>query len=348
MTEKLELTEFKGTARKCGQEYGRRFEQQIMGFCRQEVGPDRTRSKYAERCWKYVKRDAPTSAEFLEGMAVGSRLSLSHLVLLTLHEEIAHLPHCTAFLATGSATRGRKSINAQNWDWAPSLFGWPGLLKLKIKGACETLTYHYPGLWASAGINLSGLTFMWTGGGYYPQLRPRVGIPTYVLIAEILRHKTVDEVIGYLKSIKHAGSFLFFLTDAQGAAAVVEGTPGRLAIEPTDRYITRANHYVCPDIVRCSRQKLPRSRKYTTAQRAGRMEELVRQSEGSITVTTAKKVLTDRHGKWPWLHQYPSGGDHQISLRSMTIDSLIAVSQDRVLHTCRGGRIPSPWQSVGL
>ena len=67
-----------------------------------------------------------------------------------------------------------------------------------------------------------------------------------------------------------------------------------------------------------------------------------------LSVAIARKILTDRSGDWPWLHQYPAGGDHASTLAGMTIDSLIAVSQDRVLHTCRGGRVPGSWQSVGL
>jgi hypothetical protein len=30
----------------------------------------------------------------------------------------------------------------------------------------------------------------------------------------------------------------------------------------------------------------------------------------------------------------------------MTLDSLIAVCQERVLSTCRGGRKPGPWQHL--
>ena len=331
----------------CGEAYGQALEARIMGFCRQEVRPDASHLQYAARCWSHVQRSAPASARFLKGLAKGARLSIEHLTLLALHEEIVHQHHCTAFAATGAATRGGNTIVGMNWDWGPNLYPWPGLLKLAVKGSPRTAAYHYPGLWASAGINEHGLAFMWTGSGYHPRLQPGVGVPTYILIAEILRQSTVERALAFLKRTKHAGSFIFFLGDAGGATAVVEGMPGRLAIERGDPALSRANHYACDDLVRCSQQHLPRAEDMTTLQRARRMAQLMEQHHGQITPAVAKRVLTDRHGPWPWLHQFP-GGPQARELPAMTVDSLFAVSQDRVLWTCRGGREPGPWQKVAV
>jgi len=319
-----------------------------MGFCRQEVKPDKARLAFARKCWKHVERDAPSSAAFMKGMARGAHLSTDHIALLLLHEEIFHMrePHCTAFAATGKATRGGKTIVAMNWDWSTNLYPWAGLLRLSIKGDPRLLTYHFPGLWAGAGINEHGLAFMWTGSGYLPEIKPIVGMPTYVVIAEMLRRRNVEEVLAFLKSIRHAGSFIFFLGDASGKTVVIEGMPGRLSIERSDGAISRANHYTCDDMVRCSNQNLNTGNPMqTTLRRGPRMAAMMREYEGRISPTTAKKIMTDRHGKWPWIHAFPGGPDG-VSLGGMTIDSLFAVCQDRVLWTCRGGREPGPWQSV--
>lgn len=91
--------------------------------------------------------------------------------------EIVHQPHCTALAAAGTATHGT-TIIAQNWDWAPQLYPWAGLLRLALRGSPRVVTYHYPGLWACAGINEHGLALMWTGGGYFPLVPPVVGLPT--------------------------------------------------------------------------------------------------------------------------------------------------------------------------
>ena len=112
--------------------------------------------------------------------------------------------------------------------------------------------------------------------------------------------------------------------------------------------MVRANHYACPDIIACSNQAKRISRKkYSTVQREARMSELVEKHRGRIDAAGARAILTDRGAPWPWLHQFPGERD-AIPLSGMTIDSLFAVCQDRVLETCRGGREPGPWQAIAL
>lgn len=326
----------------CGVAYGQAFEPQIMGFCRMELEPDRKRLGYARRCWQHVEKDAPASARFMKGMAKGAHLSLEHVTLLALHEEIVHTKHCSAF----AASRGDCPIVAMNWDWSTPKYPWAGLLKLKMTGSPRMVTYHYPGLWAGAGVNEHGVALMWTGSGYFPQIQPVVGLPTYVIIAEILRRKTVRQAISYVERVKQAGAFIFFVGDAAGDTAVIEAIPGRVDHVRGDA-LSRANHYMCDAIVAGSRQKLTRKDAVSTRYRGRRMEALMKKYAGRITPAAARKILTDRDGPWPWIHQFP-GGARQHELADMTIDSLFADCRERVLHTCRGGRVPGKWQTVAL
>lgn len=343
--DRLQLTEIKGSPEACGEAYGEAFAPLIMGFCKLGLDPNARRLAYARKCWPYVEQSAPVSAEFMRGMARGSGLPLELITLTTLHEEIVHQPHCTALVVTGSATRDGKSIAGQNWDWAPHLYPWPGLLRMRMSGSPRLVTYHYPGLWACAGINEAGLSLVWTGGGYIPKVSPVIGLPTYVLIAEILRLRSVDEALSWLAGVKHAGSFIFFLADATGATAVVEAVPRRVQVDQSGDAMSRANHYLCPDVVHCARQVTPSRSKYTTSQRAERMQRFVDEHYGRFTPAVVKAILTDRSGDWPWLHQMP-GGKRSLALEGMTIDSFFAIPQDRVFWTCRGGPHPGPWQSV--
>lgn len=342
---RLTLLEIEGTPLAAGVEYGKRLETELMGFCRLGVTPNKQRLRYAKRCWPHVEKSAPTSAAFMRGIARGSGLSLEHVTLLTLHEEIYHQPHCTAFAATGDATRGGKTIVGQNWDWAPDLFPWAGLLRLCMKGHLNRATYHYPGLWSSAGINEAGLCLMWTGGGYFPQVAPIVGVPTYVLISEILELRTVAEALDYLGNIQQAGSFIFFLGDATGDTAIVEAVPRKRTIERAPQLGCRANHYTSNAVLQSGKQKRPSRATANTLQRAEMMDDLTGKHRGRMTPEIGRKILTDRTGDWPWLHQFP-GGRKAHELGGMTIDSLLAVCEDRELWTCRGGRNPGPWQCV--
>ena len=285
----------------------------------------------------------------MRGMAEGAGISLDHIVLTTLHEEIFVLDtHCTAFAATDSATRSGNALVAMNWDWNTNLHRWPGLLRLDVQDWPRMLTYHYPGLWAGAGINEAGMAFMWTGAGFFPRRKELAeGVPTYVLINEILRRSTVGETLEFLDSVPFAGAFIFFLGDADGRTALVEGLPDHMTVVEDQDTVTRANHYECPPARSASRQEIPEPEESTTCYRAGRMEELISENRGRLDVAEGRRIMTDRDGEWPWLHQYPGRtGRDAITLRAMTIDSLIADCENRVLHTCRGGRTPGPWQRV--
>ena len=344
--DKLELHTIRGTAIQCGRQYGQRWSTGMLGFYYQELRPDKQKLAYARRCWEHVEKACPHSAQFMRGMARGSGLTVDQVALLALHEENHHIrPHCTAFAATGADTRGGKTLVAMNWDWSAQLYPWAGLLRLDARGSPRALTYHYPGLWASAGVNQHGLSFMWTGAGHMPVLEPVVGLPTYVLIAEILRRRSVPAVLRWLDSITHAGSFIFFIGDAEGRIAVIEGMPGRLAMDRSADALIRANHYNCADIVGASKQRVLRVGSKTTAYRAKRMAQLVGDNVPGLTVKAGRQILTDRDGPGPWLHQFPYGTGRFTS-GGMTIDSLLAVSEDRALYTCRGGWEHGPWQRV--
>jgi isopenicillin-N N-acyltransferase-like protein len=344
----LSIETIKGPALEAGRLYGKIFEPMIMGFCSQELKPDETKLNYARECWSHIDKSAPKSAEFMRGMAEGARLSLDHITLLSLHEEIVHQPHCTAFAATGKATEDGSTLVGMNWDWASNLYPWAGLLRLEVTGDPKMLAYHYPGLWASAGINEYGLSLMWTGSGYLPPVRPIVGLPTYVIIAEILRRRNVAEVAEYLQSITHAGCFIFFIGDPSGVVAVIEAAPGKLSIQRSNHVLSRANHYENNQLIECSKQDLNYNKDLTTTcYRAERMTNLLEENHGRLTIETAKNILTDRDGNGPFIHQFPFG-QRAHKLEGMTIDSLLADCNNKVLWTCRGGREPGPWQSLTL
>lgn len=343
--DRLAVTEIRGTPRSAGRAYGEAFETLILGFCKMELRPDARKIAYAKKCWPHVQRHAPASAEMIRGIAEGAHLSLEHALLVTLHEEIYHEPHCTAFIAAGDATRDGKTIVAQNWDWNPQLYPWAGLLRLRVEGAPRAALYHYPGLWACAGVNEHGLSLMWTGGGYLPKVPPIVGVPTYVLIAEIMRRRSVEEATAYLAKVPIAGCFLFFLGDATGATAIVEGAAGRQVVDRAGPLMFRANHYTCPAIIACSNQQANlKGKNVTTGFRYDRMGQLTRKHRGWFSPALARKILTDRGPRHPWLHQFPKGTEPELG--GITVDSLFAVCEDRVLWTARGGRVPGPWQSL--
>lgn len=248
------LTVISGKPRERGRQYGERYKADIRAMIDREiyqrfVKPGQSTKdhmlRYAGACAKEIKAFAPLIHDEMEGMAEGSGIRLEELVLLNLHEEVSRggmLPkvdHCTA-VAVGPA-EGEKgdTFVGQTWDWMESVRNLSNLLHWKRPEGPGLLAYAYPGLWVGAGMNSAGVALVWTSAG---QGSPRVGIPSYVLIAQMLYQDSLKAALDEARRAKHAGFFTFVLGDAQGNLANVEGSPKELAIEMGRGRMTRVGY----------------------------------------------------------------------------------------------------------
>jgi hypothetical protein len=236
------LTVVSGKPRERGRDYGTKFKDAIRGFLEREIyasfdGKPNAKDlmlRYAGACGKAVQSYSPVVFDEMEGMAEGSGLRLEEVVLVSSHEELWHRgaipaqPHCTVFGAAAPDTDG-DSFVCQTWDWMESVYGLSSMLHWKRPEGPSLLAYAYPGLWTGAGMNSTGLSLCWHSGGGDGK-EPRVGIPAYVLIAQMLYQETLKAALEEARRSTHAGWFVFLLGDAQGNHATVRGTPRRLEI----------------------------------------------------------------------------------------------------------------------
>lgn len=336
-SDSLDVFSVKGSAGECGLRYGSHFLTLIQGFFAQEIRPDEKKRKYAQKCLPFIRKYAPASLEFLKGMSKGAGISLCDATLLSLHEEIYHRrvasPHCTAIVASAKRTRDHKNIVAQNWDWQPFLFPWPGLVRLQIKRSPRVLAYHYPGLWNCCGINSEGLSLMWTGGGYFPPVLPKVGVPTYVIISELLRKRNVAEALSALLKIPRAGAFIMLLADRSGNTAVIEATPDKIEVQRAEKIMFRANLYMTEKVCRASKQASPNPKKQHSLIRTAAIARYIKRKP-LLSVSSVKEILADKHVFV------------DMKYRSVTIDQLLAICDETTLLVRRGGAVAGrhPWR----
>jgi hypothetical protein len=324
------LAEFRGTARDCGRDYGSSQAEAIGAFLHQQLEPDTLKLAYADRCNKILGEWEKPVFEFIQGMAEGSGRSLREMVLLLLHEEIGHTHSCTAIGATRNATVDGSAVIGQNWDWSSSLYLWSGLLRLRSDSMPSTLTYTYPGLWTSAGMNEHGLSLVWTSAPAFPLFPPVEGIPTYALIAGILTRQTCRDAIALLQNTRNAGAFIFFLADATGEVWVVEALPGKVhPVECVD-LITRANHFESEEMCQLSQQG---GLSPNTISRAKRMADLAKAHRGQISGELVTTFLSD-HGVGPGLDicQHATSLNHW----GLSLDSFYLLPSKREIWIARG------------
>jgi isopenicillin-N N-acyltransferase-like protein len=280
--------------------------------------------------------------EEMDGMAEGSGLKLDELVLLTLHEEVAghktgQLPpvtHCTALAAAPPDTNNGHTYVGQNWDWGDSTYGLSSLLLWKRPEGPSVLAYSYPGLWVGAGLNSAGLALCWTWGNDMGIAGPRVGIPSYVLIAQMLYQNTLAAALHEAERAHHAGWFAFVLGDANGNLATVEGTPEKLVIQRPRGHTARAS-YACREILGgASDQPLP------LHPQCQRMFDLLELGKGKLDPPRIKGFFADHESticKHPGFIQAGSPG--------FTVDSMLFDCTKREAHLSRGPGCSGRWKT---
>ncbi|RME31542.1 hypothetical protein D6789_02420 [Candidatus Woesearchaeota archaeon] len=326
-----EFTRLEGGVWTVGHSYGYRFKQEMRDFLAEHIKPNGKRWAYAHHCFKLMEEYAPIAAEFVRGEAAGADLAFEDAALLTLHEEICHQPHCTAFMVAPEATRDEKALLGQNWDWGVELAPHAGMLELHMRGEPAVLSYHYPGLWTSLGMNEHGVTLMWTGSGYFPELRPQIGVPTYALIAEALRRRTARDAAEYVLNAPNAGSFIFHIADPAGDNVVIEGIPGKTRAAASEPILTRATFYEIDEVVRLSKQVIPAPAR----RRKKRIHDALTSLEGAITVAAAQELL----------EQPPLFRNEQ---EVVTLDSFVAVPEERTITVRRGLPNIGQWTAYTL
>ena len=294
------MTRISGTPRERGRQYGQTFSDSIRGFLDREVyaafegrpSAKRDMLRYADQCARAIAEYSPTLIDELEGMAEGSGLSLPEHVLLTLHEELWHkgeLPsveHCTAIAAGPPDTSDGHAYVGQTWDWMDSVFGLSTLLDWRRPEGPSVLAYSFPGLWVGAGMNSSGLALTWTSGFGGKEIKsPRVGIPSYALIAQMLYQESLEDALEEARRARHAGWFTFVLGDAEGRLANVEGNPEELAVERHEGRLAR--------VLFGSRQITGASAEEPIPyhERCQRMYDLLEESAGEINATEIQRLF---------------------------------------------------------
>lgn len=293
----------KGTAAERGRQAGKQMRDQIVinyknqrEYYRNKEGFDYT--EWEKLCMRYVpaiEKWAPEVLEEIYGLAEGAGMSREQVMALTTAYEKSFerdqaADKCTAFLAAPASTKDGHTIIGQTNDecYAEWLYQLDTVIH-HIDGELETLIYTHPGIPAYMGMNNYGLGVLWT---YIDNGKVGDGVPTNVIIRQLLKYKNVEEAAGYLQVVPHDIPNQFSLADRDGRIMCVECFPNKVYIKEDDRFLVHTNHNVFADEEKectCSA---------TTWDRYEVMEQLVQMNAGKIDVELAKQFLKN-HERFP-------------------------------------------------
>lgn len=289
--------------------------------------------KHAKKYIPFIEDYSPEIAEELKGMADGSGRSYEEIVMVNALEEREGFEArtCTAFAATGKATKDGQTYHGQNWDG----FAWEwwggemGLLFIvKRKEGPDILNYTNPGILACAGLNSKGIGISWTS---VPRLEMKIGVPTYIIVAEILRQRTIGEALNAILRADRAGCFHFIITDETEIYSV-EATPRDVNIDYTDGCVAHANHFTSEKFY--TKQRIAQMRPDTFV-RYNRMNRLLKEKFGAIDLEACMNFLRD-HVNYPWsICRHPSEDPNE-KLKGLTLDSWVIVPAKREFWIAHG------------
>src|SRR5262249_3387502 len=149
------------------------------------------------------------------------------------------------------------------------------------------LAYAYPGLWVGAGLNTAGIALCWTWGDGLGIKGPRVGIPSYVLIPQMLYQDTPAGALRGAHGAPHPRRVALPPTHGKGNLATVEGTPEKLVVQQPRGHTARAS-YACREILGG-----PTDQPLKVHPQCQRMLDLLAGSEGKLEGLALKTFFAD-------------------------------------------------------
>lgn len=348
--------EVSGTAFQCGLQHGENLRDDIQHLVNYTLslideGSRQSKLRHAHKHLPFVEEYSPEVIAEMQGIAEGSGRSIDEILLISLHEELSGFssssPHsCTTFSATGRATRQCISYLCQTWDISPDLCSnaRPHLMQAQREDAPNSLAFIYPGMIAGAGINSAGIAISWNS---VPRLKIQPGVPTYVIIAEILRQRTIGKALAAIFRAKPAGCFNFMLVDETEIYSI-EATPDHIGILYSSRTLGHANHYVS-DVLKQRQDIAAVGRRHSASSivRHYRVNRLLEESDGDIDLSVCQHILQD-HINYP-----QSICRHKVDTldprrSSATCASWVIIPSTRQWWVTRGPACENPFVQYGI
>jgi isopenicillin-N N-acyltransferase-like protein len=327
-----------------GRAYGEQSREAIRDFLQKEVyapfaGQPATKEQmlsFAAACGNVVRDQCPMIAEEFQGIADGAGITFAEVMLINLHEELYHrteLPyhgHCTAVAVGPTGAGNEHTYVGQTWDWMQSVAGKSQVIEWRRGDGASVLAYGFPGMPMGAGVSSEGIALCWTSAalGNNTGQSPRVGIPSYVLIAHLLSQKDLDGVIREARKNKHAGWFTFVLADGDGRLVNLEGSPEGIAVEEAEGHLVRVDYG--------SRQMtgVEPGGQVPFHSRCQKMYDLLDASRGSNDLAQLQTYLAD-----------PA---YSINAGESTIDMMVFDTTARSAWLSRGTSYKLAWREFGF
>lgn len=258
----------------------------------------------------------PDYVEEMRGIAAGADLRFEQVVLINARTEILHIARreqalpaqiaaeigksdgCTGVIVMPEASRSRKVLHAQNWDWKAECAETAIVLRIRRDDGPDVLTFTEAGGLARAGINAAGLGIT---ANYLESDRDfaQLGVPLALMRRKILEAEHLALAIGTICKTARSISNNIMLSHRDGLVINFECAPDEVfPVFPTEGMVVHANHWISP--IALSKLKDTGLRNSPESlYRDWRVRDALLARSGSLQLSDLREALFDDFG-YPW------------------------------------------------
>ncbi|MCF8008236.1 MAG: C45 family peptidase [Halanaerobiales bacterium] len=352
---KFELLEVTGNSYVRGKKYGEVKKESIDKLIKYlyEIYSDNKKSK--ESIMEHVRKHIPYIKEYskeifkeLQGIADGSDKLLDEIIMIHLHEEKSGFSshNCTTYAATGRATVNQETFIGQTWDIPENLCDNTGafLLKERTNDSLDILSYTYAGMLSGAGMNSKGISLVWNS---VPRINLQIGVPTYIIIAEILRQKKIGDALAAIFRAKRAGCFNFLISDETEIYSI-EASPNDVGIFYSDSYFAHTNHFLSDSFKeKQDIEKVAKEYSASTVIRQNRINRMLREKEGNIDIKGCKDLMYDHVNHPESICRHPDSNKDK-EKRIITCSSFVMSPSQKELWITNGPACENKFQKYSI
>lgn len=318
-TDSFPFYRFSGTHKEIGQQYGKACEPLIQRHL--ELVRNRLRKNYdtpssvveeiALKYKPYIEKHAPFLAEEIEGMAEGAGITLGEAYLLQVRAELNHhfMPHneCTTFAIDSIGTANGSPLVGQNAD-LPEFYREIGVvIEFKPNEGPAHLMLTPAGQISYIGINDKGLGVF---ANYINCEGWRDGLPRYMFSRTALNTESVEEATEVLTNVYRGSARNVIMLDKNDGMVDLELAPTRVGkIESDSGYLAHSNHFISPDLL--DEERATGSKLENSKLRLSRMNQLLEQNYGNLSVEKMQEILRDRENYPNCICQIPGDESNQ-------------------------------------
>jgi isopenicillin-N N-acyltransferase-like protein len=288
-----------------------------------------------------IQKAMPEMWEEARGIAAGAGIATGELMLLNCRYEITKFgkegrkdeetcrecAECTTCAVLPEAAESGKMFLAKNWDYRAGILDNIVILHInELENGNRILGLTEAGQLIREGFNSNGIGLC-NNSLQSVDDHMGVGIPVTFLRRKVLACGVFEEAKHLLLNSRRTVSNNMLLASKDGKTVDIEAYPGGAdLIEPQDGLLCHANHF----------EVTPKFNFLQGSPRKTRLEELLRQRAGALTIDYIKQCLCD-HQNYPHaICRHPSEADRPLERRSMTVASMIIDFQESAAHICAG------------